>query len=255
MKRYLDCDGFHERLDLFRQGELSPDEVEAMGDHVESCRECALAFQVQEHLDDLSATAEEESESPERVREVWIRVRRAISNRAPGGAAAHGRLGRRWMLAAAAGIALLAISAGYLTLEVARLRKQEGSLEELVAEQGRRLDELETATAPASPLSRTMLWEPLLARRESLSVAEVRSILDILPPETTILAASEAVSLLERLSTVPVLGIREQLGGIELADGLQAVEMGILLDAVNLSPDRRISTARVLALYRGSPKR
>jgi hypothetical protein len=155
---------------------------------------------------------------------------------------------------AAASLFLL-FATGYLLGELKRLREREQVLVQRVIEHERWLAELDVRTAE-DPVARTAglatkrPWERVLARRESVTIAELEELLDRLPARTTIVGASEWEALREG---VPLWMSSAWKGAIEMVradDGIQPGELLELLNNLDIDPGRKIPTNRILALMR-----
>ncbi len=259
MTRNPDCDVFQDQLDALEAGALPEEGMEQLRAHADSCGDCAMLLRVHEHLaapplGDLEAAVPDEL-----IASVWPRVRAEIAT----GESARLRESRGWQgwswlaPAMAAATLLLFIGSGLMYQEVRELRRREDALVQQVAQQERWLAELDLRTS-TDPVVRTAglagraAWERALARRKSVSVAELAGMLRSLPANTTILSASQAETLTGSLPFWMVSALRGTLEGIEAENGVQAGELSQLLEDLDVDSERRVPTARILALFRGS---
>lgn len=255
MKRNIDCEVFQDQLDRLVKGTLAEDMVAQLRRHADSCADCAALLDLQRRLS-VSSRADLEAAVPdEYVTTMWDRVRADIASQgARRGSRGGGRPASRWLVPglAAASVLLLLVT-GLLVRELKRLQAREQVLAQQVADHERWLTELDTRTR-GGPIARTaalagsQVWERLLSRRESVSVAELEALLASLPARALVLSVDEWQGL---EGTVP-FGMRSVWAGatsvVESEDGVQAAELLGLLNALDLEPDRRVSTARILAL-------
>jgi hypothetical protein len=257
--RKPDCDVFQDQLDALEAGALPEEGMEQLRAHADSCGDCAMLLRVHEHLvapplGDLEAAVPDEL-----VASVWPRVRGEIAT----GESARLRESRGWQgwswlaPAMAAATLLLFIGSGLMYQEMRELRRRENALVQQVAQQERWLAELDLRTS-TDPVVRTAglagraAWERALARRKSVSVAELAGMLRSLPANTTILSASQAEALAGSLPFWIVSALNGTLERIEAENGVQAGELSQLLEDLDVGFERRVPTARILALFRGS---
>jgi hypothetical protein len=225
--------------------------------HAGWCPECAVLLRIHEHLSCPAQAEIEEAVPDELVTSVWPRVRAAIESRAPARSAAEGaRSGWRWLVPAlaAAGIAL-AVGTGALTLEVRELHGRERILAQRIAEQEILIAELDIRTSPGAAVGTAVSpgagrWERMLTRGGSVTVEEIETALALLPANAAILDPRSTETLLRRLG---LLGLAKRGGaieGIRGEDGLQPAEALQLVRRMDLDPQERISTDRLLAWSR-----
>ena len=259
MTRNPDCEVFQDQLDALEAGALPEEGMEQLRLHADSCEDCGMLLRVHEHLatppfGDLEAAVPDEL-----IASVWPRVRAEI---ATGESArlreSRGSQGWSWLAPAmAAATLLLFIGSGLMYQEVRELRRREDALVQQGAQQQRWLAELDLRTS-TDPVVRTAglagraVWERALARRKSVSVAELAGMLRSLPANTTILSASQAEALVGSLPFWMVSALSGTLEGIEAENGVQAGELSQLLEDLNVDLEKRVPTARILALFRGS---
>lgn len=260
MKDRTECEVFQDRLDAVRAGTAGPEDRDRLREHAASCPDCAALLRMHERLD-LPAQDELEAAVPsDLVDSMWPRVREVVGVGPAAGAKGASRWTVRppaWLVPAmAAAIAALLLGVGYLAGDRARLREREADLAQRVAEQGRRLTELERsgpggAFRTGGPLT-SAGWERALTGRETITLGEMRTLLARVPAGTTLFGASE----LEALSGAIPFWLRDRwsaaLDGIDVSDGVQAGEMLAALRALDLDAGTSIPTARILAIYRAA---
>ncbi|NIR44676.1 MAG: hypothetical protein GWN99_10255 [Gemmatimonadetes bacterium] len=253
MKKSIDCEVFEDQLETLKTGTLLDDGIEQLQRHAASCPDCAMLLRMHEQLEPESLKELERSVPDEYVDSMWSRVRAEIATRE----STRGRIGRGWTASrwlvptlAAASIALL-VSTAFLLGELSRVRASERALAREVAEHDRRLADLELTSSEGSAALAGLTgrtWERQLARRESVSMGELREMLGRVPPETTILGPTRLD--LGELPTWVALGWRDALDEIDGEDGVQAGELLRALEKVDLGPDTRIPVDRLLAVTR-----
>jgi len=258
VNRKVDCDVFQDQLDLLAEGRLPDAGIEQLKLHAASCPECAMQLQMHEHLAAQSLSDLEASVPDELVGSVWPRVKAEI--------AAHGSTLRskpgRWMNwnrivpVLAATTLVLCVGSGLLYRKVGQLLEREAALVQRVAEQDRRLAQLATGLSRdpverAARLAGKSVWERALERRNNVSVAELEAMLRTVPAQTTMLDVGAFESLGKGVPFWSVTAVEAALSEIDSADGIQAGELLQAIGAMNISPDRRIATAHILAISRG----
>ncbi len=259
MTKNNDCEVFQDRLDALSGGKLPDKAVEQLRDHARGCVECAMLLEMHEHLASPPLADLEDAVPDELVASVWPRVEAAIATRASARLrGSRGWHGWAWLVPAlAAATLVLFVGSGLLFRELVRLRQREEVLVQRVAEQERWLAELELRTA-SDPVARTAglagraAWERALARRTSVSVAELAAMLRSLPATATILGAAQAEEAAGSLPSWLATAWRGPLAELDSEDGIQARELLRLLERLDVDPERRVSTARLLALSRGA---
>ncbi len=259
MKRSIDCEAFQDQLEGLQRGSLAEEVAAELRRHASSCSDCAMLLELQERLA-VPGRAELEAAVPDKyVASMWERVQSDIAAReARPGWRTGDRRASRWLVPALAAASLfLLLATGLLLSEVKGLRAREQALVQRVADHERWLAELDLRTR-ADPVARTaglagsQAWERLLSRRESVSIAELEALLAGLPARATVLNTAEWQAV---KGSVPawmgsVWGNATQ--AIRADDGVQAAELLDLLIALDLEPDRSVSTARILALKRAA---
>jgi anti-sigma factor (TIGR02949 family) len=63
-----ECETALQQLDAFRRGELSPDEMQSLRDHLEACRRCFSFKKHEEAFLDRLVTAARNAKCPEELR-------------------------------------------------------------------------------------------------------------------------------------------------------------------------------------------
>lgn len=255
MKQYTDCDVFQDQLDALNEGTLGEEGIEQLRRHADSCLDCAKLLEIHERLKSPSVVELEEAVPDRYVSSMWERVRADVA------AQQSGRRWRpgvwqssRWLVPTMAAASLfLLFATGFLLGELKRLREREQTLVQRVIEHEKWLAELDQRTA-ADPVARTTglatkrPWERALARRESVSIAELEGLLERLPARTTIFGASEWEALLERVPFWMSSALSGATGMVRAEDGIQPGELLELLGNLDVDPGRRIPTARLLSL-------
>jgi hypothetical protein len=257
VKQYTDCEVFQDQLDALNEGTLGEEGIEQLQRHADSCLDCAKLLELHERMKSPSVVELEEHVPDRYVSSMWKRVRADVAAQESG---RRWRLGlgqpSRWLVPTMAAASLfLLFATGFLLGELKRLREREQVLVQRVIEHERWLAELDLRTT-ADPVARTAglatkrPWERVLARRESVSIAELAELLERLPARTTIVGASEWEALRE---SVPFWMSSAWKGAIEMVradDGIQPGELIELLAKLDLDPGRKIPTNRILALTR-----
>ncbi|UCC83302.1 MAG: zf-HC2 domain-containing protein [Gemmatimonadota bacterium] len=259
MTRNPDCEVFQDQLDALQAGALPEEGIEQLRLHAASCGDCAMLLRVHEHLAAPALGDLEAAVPDEMVASVWPRVRAEIAT----GESVRLRESRGWQgwswlaPAVAAATLLLFIGSGLMYQEVRELRRRETALVQQVAEQERWLAELDLRTS-TDPVARTAglagrpTWERALARRRSVSVAELARMLGSLPATTTIFDASDTEALYRNLPSWLAAAVENLATEVPTGDGLQAGELTRLVETLGVDSSRRISTTRLLALAGGS---
>ncbi len=257
MKRDIDCQVFHDRLEGLQRGDLAEEVAAQLREHAGTCPDCGMLLQLMERL--AVPTREElEAAVPDAyVNSMWERVQSAVAVE-DSEFRIGGRQARRWLVPTLAAASLfLLLATGLLVGELRRMREREQALVQQIAEHERWLTELDLRTrsdlvARTAGLVGSQAWERLLARRERVSIGDLEALLARLPARATVLSAAEWQGL---QGTLPlwfgsVWG--SAMEAVEAEDGVQAAELLDVLAALDLEPDRRISMARLLALKRAT---
>ncbi len=254
MKKSIDCEVFQDQLDTLKAGALSDEGVEQLRLHAASCPDCAMLLEMHERLAPHSFEEWEAVVPDEYVSSMWSRVRSEIVTR-ESRRRGSGRAwwASRWLVPtlAAASLVLL-VSTAFLLGELSRVRASERALALEVAKHGRRLAELEVTSSGTSAALMGLVgrraWERQLASRQSVSVGELRRMLEGVPSEMTIVGAARLD--LGELPTWVALGWRAALDEIEDEDGVQAGELLRALERLDLGTDTRIPVHRLLSVTR-----
>ncbi|MGW8266396.1 MAG: hypothetical protein ACWGSQ_08515 [Longimicrobiales bacterium] len=277
----VDCQVFGDQLDGLVRGDLPHEGERQLRLHAEACPECAMQLRVQEHL--VRPSLEElEAQVPEEfLVALWSRVeedeRVGVAGAtggaggsvpeispwpSPGGsgdrpgppAAAGRRFPLGWVVPAlAAATLVLLFSTGFLALELDRLRDREAVLAQQVAEQQRWLAELEVGP-DADPVARTAAlagrspWLRALSRQESITVQDLRLLLERMPGDRIILTRAQLEDALRSRTPLSMPVLREVLAGIETRDGVRTRDLLQALAAVGLSPGTTVPTADLMSL-------
>ncbi len=251
MKKNIDCEVFQDQLDSLKQGRLGEDGMAQLQLHAEACVECDAILRMHEHLA-LPSLEDLEVEVPDvYVASMWDSVQAEIAiQEARHITRPRGWGSSRWLAPSlAAASVLLLVATGFLLGELGELRGREELLVQRIAEHEQRLASLEVTTSSvATGLVGRRAWERTLSRRESVSVAELISMLERLPPSTTIVDAARLESLLAGAPFWALAGRSTALDELRGADGVQVAELVRLLDALALDPELQIPVARLLAL-------
>ncbi|UCG84745.1 MAG: zf-HC2 domain-containing protein [Gemmatimonadota bacterium] len=257
MNQRPDCDVFQDQLDALLDEKLPEAGLEQLRLHAASCPGCAMQLRVHRHLVTRSLSDLEADVPAEVLGSVWPRVQADIavsrSSRWSVPIPWHGW--NRLVPVLAAATLLLCIGTGLLYRRVVQLHERETALVQQIAEQDRRLAQLATGmsmdpVARAARLAGRAVWERALERRNSVSVSEIEAMLSSLPAQATMFDAGASEVLARRIPFWSATAAEAALSGIDSADGIQAGELLQVLAALDINPDRRIATARILGLYR-----
>lgn len=259
MGKKTDCDVFQDQLDALRDGALPGTVVEQLHRHAASCPNCAMILRLHEHLASPSPGDLEPVVPDELVASVWPRIQAEIATNEPAGIREL-RGWRHWgwlVPALAAATLLLFVSSALLFREVRGLRQREIALAQQIAEQEQRLAELDVRTSShavvrTAGLAGRAVWARALQRRRSVSISELAEMLRALPASTTIFGALELEALNESARFWTASALSDALAEVGTDDGIQAGELLRLLEALDLDPERRIPTARILAIAWGA---
>jgi len=257
VNRPIDCEAFQDQLDALSEGKLPEAGMEQLRVHAASCAECAVLLRMHEHLAAPPLRDLEAAVPDEVLHSVWSGVENEIAGRRRASSSASW-LGRAWrwpvpVLAAAS--LVLFVASGLLYREVRQLSEREAVLTRRVTEQDRRLAELDVGTSldPAARTARLAgraVWERALSRQSSVSVAELRAVLRAVPANTTLFTTTESQALLGSVGFWGVTAAEAAFTRIDDGDGVQAGELLDLIDALNIDPERRIPTTRILSISR-----
>lgn len=255
MKQSIDCMGFQEQLEALQQGKLTEEAAARLRRHADSCPDCAMLLQLQQHVARPGREELEAAVPDQYVTTMWERVRADITVRgAPRKQGSRGWRASRWLVPvlAAASLFFLVIS-GLMLGELKRVRAREATLVQRIANHEPRLAELDLRVrtdpvARTANLAGTRTWVRLLERRRSISVAELEALVAGLPVKTTVVGASEWRTLETSIPVWMSSVWSAATESIRADDGVQAGELTALLAALDLDPGRRVPMARILAL-------
>lgn len=259
MKQNPNCAFFLDQLEDLQSGRLTPEIAAQLRGHAESCSQCAMLLRLQEYVVLLGLEDLESAVPEEYVTSMWERLQPDVAPR--GSAPSRPQLRRlrapRWLVPALAATSLfLLLTSGLLLSEWKRMRAREVALVQRIADSERRLAMFESGIG-AGPVARTAglagtpMWVRLLARRGSVSVADIEALIAGLPPRTTVFSASEWRAL---EGSIPVWMRSVWTGAAEaihVEDGVQGEELAALIARLDLEPGGSIPTARILALTAG----
>ncbi len=259
MKRNIDCHIFQDQLEDLQRGGLAEEVAAQLRAHAGSCPDCAMLLQLMERLAVPTREDIEVAVPDAYVTSMWDRVQFAV---AAEDNALDSRIGSRraprWLVPtlAAASLSLL-LATGLLLGELRRMRDREQVLVQQIAEHERWLTELDRRTrsdlvARTAGLVGSQAWERLLSRWERVSIGDLEALLARLPARATVLSAAEWEALQGTLPLAFGSVWSRATEAVEAGDGVQAAELLDVLVALDLEPDRRVSTARLLALKRAA---
>lgn len=247
----VDCLVFEDQLEALVEGRLPAEGLRRLRAHAEACAACGTQLQVKAHLASPTLAELEPRVPDDLVDGMYGRVREALDGAQDTTAPRLRRAARTNPLVpllAAASVALL-ISTGLLGRQLLREQERAGFLEMELEVQQARVSGLLSAAGSAGSRSGLAftLFRPL-ARRETVTVAELRELLDGLPAHRTILSAERVQSLRSLPSTRRGWVMDELLSAIPPDEGVSAGDLADLLDRASMSPDRTLRTADLLEL-------
>jgi len=270
VKKEIDCQIFEDQLDELLNGSLSDEGIGQLQHHALSCPDCAMLFRVKEHLT-LPPLEELEAAVPEDLlASVWSGVqaglkarpesapgagsREAPPNRPPDAPAGTPKAsGFPWLVPtlAAASVVLL-FSTGFLFSELRQTDTRRVELAEQVGELEKGLAGLNERTAAVertADLAGRNRWiralSMSLGRQESVSIEEVRRMVNRLPPDRPLFTATEVEAFLGGLGSwgFPDFGV--EVSDKAGPDGLSAQELLAVFDSLDLPPDLTIPASRL----------
>jgi hypothetical protein len=259
VKKEIDCQMFDDQLGAFSRGALSEEGIELLRSHARACPDCEMQLRVYEHLSLLTLDELEAAVPDELPASIWPRVQAVLASRPP-------RVSRRWwgsrgpmwlVSTMAAATVVLAVATGLLFAELRRVEAREQRLVQQVVEQRRWLAELDVR-ASTSAVARTAglvgrnSWVRALARRESVSIAELRDMLRSLPGGVTVFSASQVDELLGNLPQWTPMNWRGALRELEGEDGISARELLGTLETLDVDPSLTVPTSRLMGLLSGA---
>lgn len=256
MSRDVDCAVFEDQLDALVKGSLSHEARRLLVLHAGGCPACDMQLRVQRHLAGVSL-GELEARVPEAVLAgMWDRVAGELK-RGPAG-----RRGRGWLVPILAAASLLLLfSSGFLYSELGRAQHREAILSQQVEEQQRWLAELEVSPT-ADPVARTAAlagrnpWLRALSRQESITVEDLRGLLERMPGDRTVMTEGQLDAALRSRFPLSPSFLGEVLARMDRGrpgrngggGGVRAGELLQALDGMDLSPDRSVPTSELMDL-------
>jgi hypothetical protein len=255
MDEKMTCEEFQERLD----GHIASDEERrAIERHAAACPDCALLLAMNRHLNAETLSELEERVPDSLVDTMWQRVVGEIAARRAERLSPQRRFWpfqRIFVPAMAAAIVLLVFTSGYLLGELRHLRRSERQLAMELSLKDQRLEEMQhgmkTIQAGRLPERVTLLGVRLgLPQQADFSASELISLLELLPRETTMLEAGKVESMLQQKRLPGMIRARFQPEGIDIDDGLQAGEIIILIEWLDIDPARRFQRDELVSFAR-----
>jgi hypothetical protein len=251
MSGHDECEKFQDRLDLLG-GEPPPEEeMRELERHASGCPECATMLEAYLHLAGPS-NAELEAQVPDEMTgAMWQRVAARTVDRNTG----YERFNVRRILVPvlAAAVVLLVFAFGFTLGELRHLR----GVEQRMAEKIERRDETiaalraggsETPGLFASERFRNLARRRFLAGRETYRVGDLIALLEQLPPDTKILSAREVDALIGRSGISAYSPYSDRLHMVDYSNGLDAVEVITLIEALGIDADELIPRERIASL-------
>ncbi len=281
MNGEVDCQVFQDQLDALVKGTLPEEAHRYLLIHAEGCPECAMQLRVQEHLTGPSLE-ELEARVPDILAAgMWGRVKESVEEEGGGrpsdvgagtsgdgaGASGAGARGSRaggfgWLVPTLTAASLLLLFAtGFLSLELSRLREREAGLAQQVEEQQRWLAELELGPS-ADPVARTAAlagrnpWLRALSRQETITVDDLRALLERMPVDRTVMTRVQLDAALRSRFPLSASFLSDVLARVEedgprRGDGGGGVRAGDLLrvlNGLNVSPELSVPTSELMDL-------
>jgi hypothetical protein len=243
VKKDIDCEVFQDQLDALGTGTLPDEGLSQLRAHAGACADCAMLLRMHEHLTAPPRADLEAAVPDEMVASMWPRIQRKLGGRSSLGG------GRSWLVPAmAAAMVLLALGVGFMFVELQQLRGREQFLARQMVEQQRPASS--NAVVRTAALAVRTAWERALARRQSVSIAQLGDMLRRVPENSTVLSASQLEALTRGAPSWAEAAWSDALSRVDLDDGIQAGELRIVLGALPVNPDRSMPTARILGLLR-----
>jgi hypothetical protein len=243
VKKDIDCEVFQDQLDALGNGTLPDEGTSQLRAHAAACADCAMLLRMHEHLAEPSRSALEAAVPENMVASVWPRVRLELGG--------HSWSERRWswlVPTMAAAIVLLTLGVGFLFGQLRQLQGREQLLARQVLEQ--QDPESSNAVVRTAALAGRPTWERALARRQTVSTAQLGDMLRSVPENSTVLTPSQTEALIRGAPSWTRAVWSEALSRIEMDDGIQAGELRDLLRELPVDPQRSMPTARILGLLR-----
>jgi hypothetical protein len=248
MKDKTDCEKIQEMLDRLAKGELTEEERRAIQEHAAACPDCAMLLKIHAHCREFGDDELEAAVPDEMVQGMWPNVAARIAGKPTPSRPRLSRWRRALVPGLAAALFVLAFVCGFLVGELQELRQREGLLISELAASREMLEHYRQGAAAPRPAGRMpeLGWRYILPEQEDFSVEELVSLLEQVPPQTSILSSGNALAFYGR--AIPLRGVagctrREQ---VNMKDGLQAGEAVLLAKCLRLDPDTRISRERLV---------
>lgn len=256
MKKGIDCQAFEEQLDACLRGDLPEGARHLLREHGSSCPDCSALLGMQEHLARPTLAELEESVPADLLATVWPAVRAGIAGataaatKEKAGVGPGRRATAAWVPALAAACLILLLANGLLLSELREARGRDPLWSRRTQDRGSpTVGARPAGTEGRSPAAgwwgEGQGWASSLAGREELSVAELRTLLERVPPSTTVLTAAQAEALLRAARLRAPASWQAATGKLRTQGGIRAAHLLSLLDALDLPPDRSLPLARL----------
>lgn len=256
MREKRECTEFQEKLDRLGGAQPGAEELAGLESHASTCDECAMILRMYLHIAGPAKEELEKSVPAEMADTMWRRIEprtAGMPQHRPAGSARFPVLRRAFAPVLTAAVIVLVFAAGYMLGELRQYRKIESRMSSELERQERVIEALQRGRGgPSSDVSfgdytgsfaRSAFFE-----KEEYSVAELVSLLERLSPDTRLLGAREAASLIGRKSHRMWLPVGARLDLIDFTDGLVAGEVIILIETMDIDPATKISRDRLLSL-------
>lgn len=279
MNEKFTCDDTQEMLDRLSAGTLTADEFMALRTHARACPDCAMLVRIREHCAELPADGLEAAVPGTMVDGMWRMVEARLTERAgqpdaaPTTPVRHARMradqaghtaspqassrprSERWRRGLVPGLAaavfILAFVCGFLFGELRELRQREDVLVAELAASRQALNRSHPyeTTAPHGRVAGVLAdlgWRHTLPVQESFSIEELVTLLERLPPRTSLLPAGDDLAYLG--GAFRMRGIRNCTRGerVDMHDGLQAGEAVRLAKCLHIDPGTRVSREEIV---------
>ena len=251
MRDAVDCGVFEDQLDAGLAEELPVETAGRLWAHAAACSPCRALLGLRSLVPGPSLANLEARVPDEWIDEMEPAVRRALVR--PPTSARRSDAGRprgsKVPLLVAAVVALL-ISTGLAVLELDRSRERGDALAAQLLDQQRRIAQLETSStlvAASGPSSSSReSWLQVLGDRPSLTVAELRDLLEQFPDDVALLGPARTRALAgSRWVPSPW---REAFETLPSDAGATAGDLRNALDLIGLPEDATVPTRRLLDL-------
>ncbi len=252
MRENNKCEELQELLDRLGGRPPTENEKRELEEHSAVCRDCSLILEAYLHLAGPS-NEELEAQVPDEMADaMWHRVAAQTVDR--GKSPGFGRISLLRVLVPtlAAAVIVLVFALGFMLGELRHLR---GVEERMAIELERRdttiaalqLGRDETPGMLASERFRNIVRRRLMEDRDVYRVSELIALLEQLPPETTLLSAREAGTLLSGGGS-SISPYSERLRRVDYSNGLDAREAIMLIEILGIDRNELISKERFAAL-------